>query len=571
MIGLFLLFLVSAGMAAPVGVWSNATSRLAQRVVALDGTSRSEVVLEGGHGLTEFTASLWLRSSVGCVPSGWSADHRLHVRYEAWSAWYVAGCSLLNGVYTRPPPATWRDEWRQRRACCAVPPEADLHSPGGLSKSVLTRRSEVKGMLWGGSRSDFGLTLTVSGLAFGVGHRDFAHRSPEGRLSPGRPVRDTTLEANATLVDGRWHHVAAIRRFEPDSDDGENLEVYVDGSRQDAARRQTGGDVGAVAAAAALASARGGESLLPRELHDAPHFVAVGQLFRGCLFDVALHRRAWSPTEVTAESGRADLPIACEPREQETRPPLLENGSPRPRPPAIPLYYLAHSDNGSLVMRDQFLASLRDDRMLIEPREVRLDALTGSQKLRYGPKGDLILRALAENPPDSIVLVADLDIRFFRPIARIIELYAAMRDADVVFQRDEDYSLNANLGFMALRCRAHVADFFRIVADMATQYARGDAPKNAVKGGDQRIVNVALRNPRRLPQLPHLAWALFPTELMTRSIDQQRGFTYKHEANHVLYHVNDYGSDRISPDKARSNKIALLAAAERRHRHALGL
>ncbi|KAJ8601436.1 hypothetical protein CTAYLR_005922 [Chrysophaeum taylorii] len=541
--------MIGSSLVATVAVWENVTTRPARQVLAFNGEARAETWVEGGHGLRAFTLSLWVRSSVGCVEGP-------RVAYEAGGHWYLAGCMLANAIVSRTAPATWRPAWRARRRCCAVSPEFDLRSPGGGRKEARDARAAIRAALWGGARSDFGLALLPNGrgLAFGVGHRDF-----EG-FSVGRPVGDFTLEANSSssLLDDTWHHVVAVR--------GASLDLYVDGRRLEGASR--GVDAAGI-----------------HELHDAAHFVALGQLYRGCLFDVALHRRAWSSQEVsTAYRHRPSLPGPCDGVPRGVVESYAEIEGRRVVPEPTPLYFLAHSDSGSVAMRDSFLASIRDSRHLIEPRQVSgTSALGATQKQRYGPKGDLILQALAENPPGSVVLVSDLDIRFFRPIANIVDVYAKMRNADVVFQRDDDWSLAANLGFMALRCTPAVSEFFRIVADMAMRYARGDRDPRVV-GGDQRIVNVALRDPARVPDLPELEWALFPTELMTRAIDQQRGMLYKwvlvsrserittprlsflrHEEFDVMYHVNDFGSDRISPNKARITKMALLDAAEKRH------
>ena len=50
---------------------------------------------------------------------------------------------------------------------------------------------------------------------------------------------------------------------------------------------------------------------------------------------------------------------------------------------------------------------------------------------------------------------------------------------------------------------------------MAATYGAGDKAtikrqNSGVKGGDQRIVNIALKNPARVPALPAISWALLP-------------------------------------------------------------
>lgn len=564
-----LTFLESAWN-TPATVWSNVTTRTRRKLLGFDGSPTPTAMLEGGNALRDFTLSLWLKSRRGCVDEGpLSKPHRMTVTYDSYGQWYVAGCALASSVHSVTPPPTWRPEWRARRACCPVEPLVDLHSPAGLSDEAVAARQRVRSLLWNGARSDFGLALLPSGdgLAFGVGHRDFVYRAKSGR-----PVRDTTLVANlssrAGLLDGEWHHIAAVRRSTGD------LALYVDGKRlKHAAVRIDGATVGARAATAARRAALEAADDRPHELHDASNFVTLGQLYRGCLFDVALYRRALSVEEIRRQYASHGTPSidedACARASLDDEPVVDVGLRPASVPTRrIPLYFVAHTDNGSIAMRDAFLQSLRDDRF--EPRQVTVDARQTTQKDRYGPKGAMILRALAENPPDSLVLIADIDIRVFRPLYSIIQIYAMMRDADVVFQRDEDWTLAANLGFIALRCRPNVTTFFQTVTRLATQYARGvpmhDAP---IKGGDQRIVNAVLRDPSRVPAWPRLKWALFPPNLMTRSIELQRGLMYRHDATSVLYHINEFGNDRTSPDKARSSKVALLDAAERRRRDAM--
>lgn len=125
------------------------------------------------------------------------------------------------------------------------------------------------------------------------------------------------------------------------------------------------------------------------------------------------------------------------------------------------------------------------------------------------------------------------------------------------------------MGFMAIRVSNKTALFFETVGQMAMDHGLGrnnvTRPKGTPVGGDQKLVNVALRHPDRLPQLPRITWALFPTELMTRSLDIQRGLMYKHEPAQTLYHVNDFGGPDLSPEKARESKMALLALAELKH------
>ena len=79
---------------------------------------------------------------------------------------------------------------------------------------------------------------------------------------------------------------------------------------------------------------------------------------------------------------------------------------------------------------------------------------------------------------------------------------------DVAFQREEDRSLQANLGFVAIRSSRAVADFFRIVGEVLAQKRKGVT-------GDQRIITKALPEPWWYPRPsvgPRFAWSLERTE-----------------------------------------------------------
>ena len=77
-------------------------------------------------------------------------------------------------------------------------------------------------------------------------------------------------------------------------------------------------------------------------------------------------------------------------------------------------------------------------------------------------------------------------------------------------RRDEDRSLQANLGFMALRCTRAVTDFWTAVGGIIAQKRPGAT-------GDQRIVNRALAEPS-FYGTPRLRWGIFPGELATHTL-----------------------------------------------------
>ncbi|KAH8075508.1 hypothetical protein JL721_1518 [Aureococcus anophagefferens] len=550
----------------PAPVSPAASGPATRGVLSFSGILEASRYVEGGAQLGEFSVSLFLRSRAGCLPYGWHPRIYAYADYDRGGPWHVGGCSLLNAVVGRTAPAAWRPLWRKRRACCPAAPEDELFAPGGLGAREKGERARVKDVLWNGPRSDWGLSLseTTGRLLFGVGHRDYVYRPRSGGPALTRPWR----RAGPSLVDDAWHSVVAVRRRRAgpvaagggavrdgaafDKFQDSELLVYVDGARAETAANATGGPLGAAATAAATRALA----------------LAAGAPATDAGRPTSIHRRAWTARDVAAfHAKRPADATPCEPPRARGMP-EADAAPRRPRRAApIPVYYLAHTDAGSLAMRDAFVASVKDAPGDLELREVLAGDLGASQKERYGPKGQLIHRALTENPAGTLVVVADIDIRFFRPLAPLLEAYAERRSADAVFQRDADWSLEANLGLMALRCSARVDAFFAETAAMAATYGAGDKAtikrqNSGVKGGDQRIVNVALKNPASVPALPAISWALLPHELTTRTIDLQRGMMYKHEEATYGCHLNDFGGAGTTPEKARENKMAMLAQEE---------
>ena len=329
-------------------------------------------------------------------------------------------------------------------------------------------------------------------------------------------------------------------------------QVYVDGARRGGAFSATGGRVSDAATNAANTGAGGSPgyqgSAPPHPLVDAPANVTVGEYFRGCLADVALHPAALDPEALAAGAAALARP---RPRPERTKP--------------IPLYFYAHSDSESKVMRDAFVGSLKDSPAAIELREWIVDAHGEDQSLRFGTKIELVLKAIRENW-GGLVIVCDVDVRFFREIAPFVDYYAGSGDAwgvDAAFQRDEDRSLQVNLGFMALRCNRAVHDLFRITGEIIQQNRPGAT-------GDQRIINRALAEPS-FYGTPRLKWAVLPYELATDTVADAHtrdGVYGTNFDNWVLFHANDYGRAGMASSKARAAKMRLLddavAMAERR-------
>jgi len=523
-----------------------------------DGLDHARI--PGLTGAAEFTISFQVKTQKrACRP---------HTTYEKTDQWHAGGCQLIGGVRGFLRDRTnW---WLERREAVPLGPRENLVAPRGGGHKEQKRREFLEDVFARGSRSDFGIALEASNdgfyldhLLFGVGHRDFGEnaRGHGVMRQSARPVRDYTFAAEAPqLSDGKWHDVIVVRArrraqkggaIDSDGDipvvaslhDTSELHVYVDGKRAPGTFRVTGerpGDAVARDAAQISGGLPGGAFAgLPHVLVDAPVNATLGDHFRGCLRFITFHKRALSVEDV--KQGAEQL--AKRPRRKPSRRP-------------IPMYFSSHDDEGSREMRDRFVHSLKDPPTDIELREVVIESAGEDQTMRFGTKIDLILKAIEENPPGSYVIISDVDIRFFRPIRPFIDAISG-GDYDIVFQRDEDRSLQGNLGFMAMRCSQQVADMWRIAGGVVTQKRRGST-------GDQRIVNRALAEPSFYGN-PRLRWTLFPPELATDIFvdsltrDGMYGTGYN---NWVLFHANRYGRADMRSSRARIAKMNLLSYAE---------
>ncbi|KAH8051692.1 hypothetical protein JL720_15077 [Aureococcus anophagefferens] len=255
-----------------------------------------------------------------------------------------------------------------------------------------------------------------------------------------------------------------LRRSSTRDGQGLALYVHVDGARRAGSFTVSGGRTGDSALNNAVTKAGGSPgykgSAPPHPLADAPLEVKLGERFRGCLRDVALHAAALEPSAVAR--GAKALALAA-PRRPVRKAP-------------IPLYFYSHSDAASRDMRDKFVASIRDAASDVVLREWVIGASKEDQTQRFGTKIELVLRAIRENPRDSVVIVSDMDLRFYKPMAPVIDAYIGVGDpydVDIVFQRDEDRSLQGNLGFMALKCNKAVAGVFRTTGEIMQQNRPG--------------------------------------------------------------------------------------------------
>lgn len=161
--------------------------------------------------------------------------------------------------------------------------------------------------------------------------------------------------------------------------------------------------------------------------------------------------------------------------------------------------------NSSFVkLKDNFLRSIKDDFMV---EAVFMD-IPASGKLAGGFqiwkfKTKIIIDAIRKNF-GKIILVADIDIEFLKPVKGIIREY--IRDNDIVFQRNPQPSEGPiNIGFMAIRCNRKVLIFWNTVLLLVT----------LLKRHDQLIVDILLIGKLKLfsRYLLRIKYGYFPLEI----------------------------------------------------------
>lgn len=497
------------------------------RKFCFDGSAYSETRLPiGAHGLVEFEVNFDFKAK-GCSKT-WPF-------YNRSKQFHSGGCSLVSAMRgSRRNRKAW---WIERREAPALPPRESLEQPRSMSQADQLRRTFIEEALAKGSRSDWGVSLTPDGrLMFGIGHRDFGEASQTAGLkrSSARPVRDMTIVTEGGgWADGQWHHVVVKRRrrtaratnsqWQYNAHDTSDLLISIDGEFRSSSAFVTGGRPSDSAAGQAALDSGGspgyGGSAPPHPLFDATYHVTLGELLVGCI--AAFQIGPPQPFSSRAYDKR------------------------------IPLYYYAHGDNESIAMRDAFIGSLVDRRQF-ELREMRAGDTLEPQSERFSTKIKLVLKAVNENPQGTLVVISDMDLRFFKPVAQYIREYAA-HTVDAVFQRDEDRSLQVNLGFMALVCSKPIAQLFAITGEIIHRKRSGAT-------GDQRIVNRALAQPWYYGT-PRLRWSVFPTEIATNTVAHSLRTDNMYGANvndYVLFHANDYGRASLGAERARSAKMKLL-------------
>jgi|MDSY01.2.fsa_nt_gb hypothetical protein len=131
---------------------------------------------------------------------------------------------------------------------------------------------------------------------------------------------------------------------------------------------------------------------------------------------------------------------------------------------------------------------------------------------------------------------------------------------DMVFQRNDDDSMEVNIGFMALRCNEKVIKFWEAVRNMVRK--REENKKPEINGGDQRVVNKFLMNPGILNTAADMRWGMLPPDICSHVYSTHRnvlgGGMYQ-QFDIDLFHANKGG--HFTPEKGRSMKMDSIRRA----------
>lgn len=130
----------------------------------------------------------------------------------------------------------------------------------------------------------------------------------------------------------------------------------------------------------------------------------------------------------------------------------------------IPLYTFYNAAFERL--KDRFLATIKDD---YDIHCIRCDFDTGGQPIdkavdMFIARGKIIRDAIRENL-GGIIILADIDIQFFRPTEPIVR--KALESHRMVFQKGDVEKANRskNMGFIALRCDEKILAFWSEVLE----------------------------------------------------------------------------------------------------------
>jgi hypothetical protein len=335
-------------------------------------SSRPKHYIEGAYNLRSFSITFWMRAP---------ADRSPPCKVPFNNHWFD-GCMLVIGAPGNNPSAFWATGARTYRK----------------------KRS----------RNDFGVSMGKDGqLMFGMGHRSLkiATIPWKGRITLGIPKfpiyktavyagEDHTLHTTTKVNDGKWHHVAVERNASH-----RELAIYIDGVPHTC----TNGLGHCV-----------GNLTNHNRLTDTYFRAALGWGFDGCMRDVELHAAA----SLAALEHYEDKDIKANDDTEGTLGPsgvaaIMKATERQVGPYPVFYYYIANNDSEWLHtnFRESIISSGNEESLQLRPISAGNAIFHGA---RWGFKLNMVIQALKSQEPGAIILVSDIDIVYFRPVAPII-------------------------------------------------------------------------------------------------------------------------------------------------------
>lgn len=328
--------------------------------------------MEGAYNLRSFSISFWMRTPPNRSPP---------CKVPFNNHWFD-GCMLVIGAPGAFQSAFW--------------------TPG--ARAYRKRRS----------RNDFGVSMGSEGqLMFGLGHRSLSiPKIPwKGRVTFGIPKfpvykadvyagEDHTMHTITKVNDGRWHHVVVERNASH-----YELVIYIDGIPH------------------TCTNGRGrcvGNLTNHARLTDTYFRAGLGWGFDGCLRDIQLHAAASLAAlehyEGFDTKARDDIDGSLGPSVVLR---IKESTARKVGPYPMFYYYIANNDSVWLHrnFRESIKSSGNEGALILNPMSAGDAIFHGA---RWSFKLNMILQALRSQALGSIIIISDIDIVYFRPIAPII-------------------------------------------------------------------------------------------------------------------------------------------------------
>ena len=126
------------------------------------------------------------------------------------------------------------------------------------------------------------------------------------------------------------------------------------------------------------------------------------------------------------------------------------------------IYYIYNND--FLDMKTHFVRSMKDnfEHKPFFMENLKLDSRGFADNIEFQKfKTQMIIDAIKENLKDnSIIVISDIDIQFFKPVIPLIEVI--MGFYDLVFEKETEFK-GLNIGFMSIRCNSITLLFWETV------------------------------------------------------------------------------------------------------------